>query len=139
MYDLTAIEVAVLDKLLSGDDSVLECLRSQLRFAKILSREHTGVGQYSKFTFTTPVVPLEGQPSFCFGDVRAAITGVPNGAGFLLWIEQGLISELEAYTYQEEMPITVDEFVLMYNTDGERDIGSLRRTADWAGWPGLIS
>ncbi len=134
MSIFTPFEKDLLDLLLSGEDPVLTCLSLQLKSAVVRCREYTGVGQYTTFEFTSPVKPLEGQPSFCFGDVLAKVDGVPSGVGCVLWIDQGLIDTLEIYTYQEELPTDIQAFAVRYLTDsGLRDLETLRSTA---GWPG---
>ena len=117
---------------MSGDDPILESLSLQLNSANVQQREHTGVGQYTSIGFSSPVMPLAGQPSFCLGDVLADVYGVPSGVGFILWVDQGVISTLEIYTYQEELPSEVQTFSVRYNTNsGQRDLESLRGTAGW--------
>lgn len=131
MINFTPFEESVLAKLLAGDDPVLKRLSSQLQNAKAASREHTGVGQYIDITFTNPVQAIDGEPSFRFGDVRAEVDGVPNGVGVQLWIDRGLMREIEIYTYQEEWPAIVQKFSLSYDTGGERDLEALRCTVGW--------
>ena len=53
-----------------------------------------------------------------FGDVRAEMEGLQHGAGFLIFIECGVIHNLEGYTYDEDWPDEVRGFTLR-NIDSE--------------------
>jgi hypothetical protein len=44
------------------------------------------------------------------GDVGAEIAGLQLGAGFLLFIRDGVVSFLEGFTYDESWPERTDEF-----------------------------
>ena len=131
MYDLTDLEVAVLEKILAGNDEVLSCLRAQLPFAKASCREHTGVGQFTDMAFSSPVTPIEGEPSFGIGGVVAEVNGVPYGGGFRLYIEKGLVNCLEIHAFGGEWPTLVTSFSLQYGNGGHRDLDALRLTPGW--------
>lgn len=131
--DFTPLESKVLEWLLDGEDPVLEVLREQYGLSKVASREYTGVGFYLYFEVkSTKNAILDAsnvKKSFCFGDVDVVIT---SGAkhqrvGFLLWIENGYLHSLEAYTYGlEKWPVEIDEFQLRY-LGNHRDLNDLRQ------------
>jgi hypothetical protein len=64
--------------------------------------------------------------SFKFGDVVAEIEGLKHGAGFLLFITDGALDELEGYCYDEAWPKEVIGFKLAYFGGSERDMKSLK-------------
>lgn len=124
MTTLTNLEKAVLSKLLDGDHPVLALLRQQVKFCRCSKREMTGVGFYTELnvgTFTGPRPELD----LTFGDVDAEIDGLQFGAGFVLYVESGLLVMLEGYTFGEPWPDRIDEFQLSYTTGGERDMIAL--------------
>jgi hypothetical protein len=67
--------------------------------------------------------------SFCFGDVDVvALNGTfQQRVGFLLWIKDGYLESLEAYTYGDgKWPEKYDNFQINY-IGNERNIKELRR------------
>jgi hypothetical protein len=127
---LTPLESEVLRWLLAGEDSVLAALREQFTLASVLSRSLTGHGFYLEFTVPTSVTKLHERfrvkPDFCFGDVKASIDSLEHGAGFLLWVKDGILDLLEGYTYGETWPASVESFELQYITGDNRDLSGLR-------------
>jgi len=135
MNDLTftSLENQVLEWLLAGDNPVLNMLRQQLHSSRIESRQYTGVGYYLKFDVPHNKNRLlessKAKPSFCFGDVNVVIRigNYEQMVGFLLWVEDGYLDQLEVYTYgDEKWPDMFDEFKLSY-MDDPRDLDDLRR------------
>ncbi len=125
------LEEQVLQMLLAGDDPALVTLRYQLELAKRSAREYTGVGFFTHFDVPQEVPRLSGNPSIKFGDVIAEMDGLQRGAGFLLFIENGALSMLEGYTYEEPWPQKVARFELSYTSGTTRDLSALRKTIGW--------
>lgn len=117
---LNQFESDVLAKLLEGDKPELVILREQLAKARV-SRKMTGVGFYLEFTFDNGVPRLDAQ-SLQFGDVEAEIKGLEHGAGFLLFVRDGLLLMLEAYTYDEPWPAQIESYKLRYHSESERQL-----------------
>jgi hypothetical protein len=88
--DLEPLEQAVLRKLLDGDHPVLAALRGQLTGVTAKSRERSGVGFFTEFSVLKTVTPAP-VAKLRFGDVQATIDGLRHGAGFLLYVDDGLI------------------------------------------------
>ena len=129
----TPLENQVLELLLAGQDPVLTALREQMGTAKIESREFTGVGFYLNFEIPTNskghLDVLAVKQHFCFGDVRAYfdVGDRRQEVGFLLWIKDGYLDNLEAYTYGfEKWPDEDKPFHLFY-FGNKRDFDYLRR------------
>jgi hypothetical protein len=127
------LERQVLKLLLNGDDPMLNSLRQQLCSSRNLSRQFSGVGYYLRFDVPKQkvknVMPSNVKSSFCFGDVNGNITigDYQQMIGFLLWVENGYLNQLEVYTYGgEKWPDKFDEFQLSY-MDDPRDLDSLRQ------------
>lgn len=124
---LSLIEEAVLKKLLVGNLPLLVQLQQQLEVCSVAKREFTGVGFY-----TTLVVPesIRKTPGidFKFGDVIGEIAGLHNGAGFLLYVKDGILDMLEGYSYNESWPSPVNDFSLKYMKGEKRDWVALEKT-----------
>jgi hypothetical protein len=130
MSNLTALENRVLEMLLHGDDETLSVFRQQANEATVLSRQLTGVGFFTKFAVRPQAPRVEGRPTFKFGDVNGIASNVRHGLGFLLYIEDGVISALEGYTYDEPWPDEPHDLSLTYVTGQDRDLRKLK--AHWA-------
>jgi hypothetical protein len=129
--NLTPLEMEVMNWLLDGDDPVLKALKHQFSLVDEITRENTGHGFYLSFQYAKKPESINSylpvKPNFCFGDVEASIDSLKNGAGFLLWIEAGVLDHLEGYAYDEEWPLQINQFTLRYLYEGERDLEELRR------------
>jgi hypothetical protein len=101
--------------LLDGDHPVLAVLRRQLPGLEVTERKFTGVGFFATFSTNgaapPATIPAGGSP---FGDVEATISGMAHGAGFLRWLKDGRLHELEGYSYDEPWPEQVAAFSLKY-------------------------
>src|SRR5262245_46547445 len=129
MTDLTELERAVLQKLLSGDHPVLALLREQVKVCRCTKREFTGVGFYdyldvSAYTGPRPDINLK------LGDVIAEIDRLQHGAGFILYVEAGRFAMLEGHTFGEAWPDRIDAFELSYFSGEERNWQALTRLLD---------
>ncbi|MCX5741652.1 MAG: hypothetical protein NT062_04030 [Proteobacteria bacterium] len=125
MTALNEIEGAVLDKLLAGEIPTLQILRSQRDHLCVMKREFTGVGFYTEFGHPPGAARLRAPMRVRFGDVLADIRGLEHGAGFVLFIDDGLITMLEGYsTANEPWPELTAPLSLRY-LPPERDLGPL--------------
>lgn len=123
---MTLLEKEVMKLLLDGANPALAVLRQQLEYARVAKRENTGVGFYTKFTIPENVRRLDDGKSFKIGDVVAEIEGLKHGAGFLLFVTDGALDELEGYCYDEAWPKEVIGFKLAYFGASERDMKPLK-------------
>ena len=123
--DLTELERSVLDKLLTGEHPVLEALRRQLCGCRVRKRELTGCGFFTELQVdrALPAAPTIAK-KLRIGDVEAKITGLEQGAGFVLFVNNGYLDMLEGYSYDEPWPESVSEFELRY-TGESRGVESL--------------
>ena len=126
----TDLERSVIEMLLAGNHPVLEALRRQFQVSSVTKRELTGCGFFTYFAVDRTAVASIDQESFRIGDVDATIPGLQHGAGFVLFVEDGYVDNLEGYTYDESWPASVSGFNLTY-TGGSRDVKGLR--LDFAG------
>ena len=124
-HELSLIEEAVLKKLLDGDLPLLTLLRQQLELCTVVKRELTGFGFYTTVTVPENISRIAGL-NFKFGDVAGEIPGLPSGAGFLLYVKDGVLEMLEGYSYDEPWPESIDSFDLTYLKGEERDWNALK-------------
>lgn len=109
--ELTALERAVIASLLSPEHPVTEALRYQADHCRIASREFTAVGFYTALEVPQDAPPAPVAPGrLNLGDVTAVIDGLDHGAGFVLWIEDGVLQVLEGFSYDEPWPQEIRGF-----------------------------
>ena len=120
MNTLSALEKAVLEKLLSGETEWYRILQKQISALRVTERKMTGVGFFTRCSIPDDVSKLPDRARFQIGDVSADINGLKHGAGFVLFIEDGQIDTLEGYTYDEPWPQEVRSFHLYYDGTSER-------------------
>lgn len=125
MNNLDSVEQMVLDKLLEGRDIGLDVLRQQAGQMSVASREMTGVGFFTHFVVPLEAPRLEKPGTYKFGDVTGETKSLQNGVGFLLTVKNGVIAELEGYTYDEPWPAVLGDIELNYNNPYSRDLGEL--------------
>jgi len=111
--EFSALESDVVRTLLTGDAPGLQVLREQWSQARLLHREATGVGFFTHFSLPLGVHRLS-KANARIGDVLADVAGLQNGAGFILWVEAGVISCLEGYSFGEDWPSDIDRYALRY-------------------------
>lgn len=130
--ELTLLEREVVKLLLEGDDPVLDVLRKQTRFLSAAKREYTGHGFFTHFRVPENAPRLADTVSFKVGDVEASMDGLQYGAGFLLYVERGMVSLLEGYSYEEPWPAKVKRFTVGY-VGGQRNLDEISKTWKQAG------
>jgi hypothetical protein len=129
--NIDKLEQQVLQMLLEGDDPALAILRIQFGLAKRKPREMSGVGFFTYLDVPEDAPRLTNNASLRFGDVSAEIDGLEHGAGFVLFVDDGVLTTLEAYTYDEPWPPLVTGYELSYMNKPYRDWQSLRATPGW--------
>jgi hypothetical protein len=117
--DLTPLERAVIEALVSRDEPGYGELRQQLRSCRVSRREMTGVGFYAKVEVDPNAPPAPASVGNPLGhghdfpdDVYADLEGLQHGAGFVLWLANGQLETLEGFTYGEPWPSEVVDFAV---------------------------
>lgn len=107
---LSKLESAVLDLLMSRDQPGYDALRAQRSGCSARGREQSSAGFYTELEVSPDASPADmglvgnplGQGHDFPEDVAADIEGLESGAGFLLWLKDGRLSQLEGYSYLED-------------------------------------
>jgi hypothetical protein len=90
---------------------------------KIRSIELSGVGFFANLE-VPPDAPRATPPNITGGDARIDLSGVEHGAGCLLFVRNGHLNMLEAYTFDEDWPEPVHD-----SWNRERDSDPARMTS----------
>ncbi|MGD1935709.1 MAG: hypothetical protein ACFB0Z_14625 [Candidatus Phaeomarinobacter sp.] len=88
----------VLTLILDGEVHGLDVLRKQLDLAQVTRREFTGRGFFSTLAIPEDAPRLNYLGGAAIGDVQLTSSLLENGAGFVLFLEHGVLDELECYT-----------------------------------------
>lgn len=115
ILSLDPLELAVLELVLVGDHPVLVTLRSQLEGIEVRKRELTGVGFVTELIVAKQTNKLPSGTRLRFGDVEGTIPGLTHGAGFLVFVDDGVLTLLEGYSYSESWPSNISGFALRYS------------------------
>jgi hypothetical protein len=109
---LSPLEKAVLEMMLEKPNEHIEVIRQQLAHAQVGRREFTGVGFFTRFLIPSDATVRRDLPNMEIRNVAAEFPGMQHGAGFVLFIRDGVISMLEGFTYDEPWPEQTDKFSL---------------------------
>jgi hypothetical protein len=95
------LERVVMARLLEPDIPIAPELRAQYAAATVVSRELTGVGFFIDYAVPA-TVPRIVPPNLEMGETATLTNGI--AVGFLLFVRDGVIAMLEAYTYDDPWP-----------------------------------
>ena len=118
MENLYPLERAVLEAIARQVPDYSNALSRQLTQARVIGRKNTGVGFYT-------TVDISSDDRVCgvtspIGDVGATVDHLQHGMGFLLWLKEGRIHELEGYSYAGESTSDLDFERVHFETVGPR-------------------
>jgi hypothetical protein len=123
-------ETQVMAMLLHGEHAILAALRDQLAVASIAGREFTGVGFFTRFDVPPTVARLPSLRQATIQDVRADVAGLQHGAGFILFVDGGVLDTLECYIYEDAWPANASLNRLYYVRPKQGRYGSLMETTE---------
>jgi hypothetical protein len=123
------LEQKLMDMFLSGNEPILETLRTQYKNSTINSREFTGVGFYTHYLVNPKTAISTNKKSFELTDITATISKMEDALGFVLFVRDGYISWLEGYTIALDFwPTDYSDVNLIYNyPEGKRDLNILQK------------
>lgn len=113
--NLTLLEKAVLEMMIEDSGEHFETIKQQLAAASIGRREFSGVGFFSHFIVQSSATINRDLPDMELKNVGAEFPDLKHGAGFVLFIRDGVINMLEGFTYDENWPEKIDVFKLFKN------------------------
>ena len=93
-------EQATMYKLLEEDTAINRVLREQYKYATVINRDFTGVGFFTHLSIPSHIATVKEPIAHGYGDVRFILNGGVGG-GVVLFIEQGVMTCLEGYSYTE--------------------------------------
>jgi len=126
MSELTHLEQAVLHALLDGDHPALVALRGQLPGLSVVHRIATPTA------FSTVLRPGRASPRapvaasrVVLDDLHADVPGLPGGAAFALFVDDGWLARLEGSTFGREAWPDDLAGLTLHHDDPERDLSDL--------------
>lgn len=109
---LTSIELQALNLLLEGSDERLQVLRAQLPAIESTASTRSGVGIFTKFRLAKDAIPLPNRGSFALSDVDAEVNSGEVYCGFILFVKEGFLDELESVCHYGDWPENIRQFRL---------------------------
>lgn len=100
MCDFTELETAVLHAIFAETPDLRNELESQFKTAKVIARENSGVGFFTKISVSEDVPPV-ACPSPLGREIGASVQGLDHGMGFVLFLKDGRLRTLEGFTYDD--------------------------------------
>ena len=103
-----------------SNNEVASKILKQYKNSTIVNREFTGVGFFTYFQIDDKKLFLKDNSSLKIGGIHAEINGLKYGAGFILFVENGAINNLEGYSYGDDgWPEVITDYKLyLVNSDG---------------------
>lgn len=116
------LEEILMETLLGGGGLILSSLRAQASLIERRERFFSGKGFATTFRLGHAAEPLPGNPNLTIRDVNGAERSLANGFGVILFVEDGLIESLEAFTYGEDWPKQLTDVELSLDDTSIRTI-----------------
>lgn len=105
------LERQVVERILMAEAASYPGLISHLEALAVNSRRYTGVGVYTDFRPTTELEPCRSCPTTLRlgGKVVGYVGAQELLAGFVLYVDEGIITTLESFVYDGQWPTTADQ------------------------------
>lgn len=121
MVTLEQIIDETMDVVLSGDTTILNILQNQYKTSSITNIEKSPVGCFVEFEISGNATKIDKKSAY-IGDVFIECEQLNSEIGVILFVEEGVISMLEFYTYgDDEMPERFEKYRFYYE-NGQRDL-----------------
>jgi len=120
MNGFISFEKTVIENiLLYSEREYIDKIRQQYKNADVVTRKFTGIGFFTHFSVADKSLYLNEDINFKLGGIYAEINDIKYGTGFVLYVSNGVITQLEGYTYREAWPEEITEYKLyIVNKDG---------------------
>lgn len=102
---MNPLERQVMEFALRGEHPALDVMREQLTAATVSRREYTGVGFFTHFAIADSVRRLPSTGRIVIGDVYAEVSDLKYGAGFLVFLDRGILDMLECFIVEDAWPV----------------------------------
>ncbi len=126
MTDANLLEERVLEMMVSQfKDSRARYLRDQIHSARVVRRTFTGCGFFVDIEVPETSAAVPDEPRFQLSGVCGNSPRLRHGIGFVLFVERGRLSMLEAFTYDEPWPSDLEQIALAYAPEetGSAELG----------------
>ena len=102
--DFDSIELYVMKKILLDGNVDHAILMKQYNNLISVQRKVSPCGWYTDFTIKDNTEKIVEKKLFRIGEIVLQVSGLESGIGFGLYVENGQIATLEAYTFEEDLP-----------------------------------
>ena len=109
--DFLIFEKDIINAILRANDNT-QILMKQYAVACVKQRIYTGVGFYTDYEVMDDSLRVSNE-SLRLGGIEVEIAEIPNGCDFILYVENGMISCLEGYTYADPWPEHIKKYKIV--------------------------
>jgi hypothetical protein len=109
---LTPLERGILEALAAEDGPYAAIVRAQLPALGVISRNVSSAGFFTRFSSTN--ADFDTAVTTRYSDIIVNLPQLKSGLGTLLFIDQGRVTALEAYTFGEELPVEIGSFEITF-------------------------
>jgi len=106
--NIVDLEKGIIERMFADNHIIPRTLFKQWRASIDKKIEVTRTGFFVHYTLPPDAPTLNGKPNFQVTNIRAEISGLKYGAGFVLFVRKGRIDMLEGYTYEEGWPAFIE-------------------------------
>jgi|LSQX01.2.fsa_nt_gb hypothetical protein len=119
MKNFIAFEKSVMEKIfLFSENEYKDKIWRQYKNSVVKSRKFFVKGFYTDFSVTDNSLYLSNDVNIELGDIHAEINGLKYGAGFIVFVRNGVISLLEGYSYGDDVwPKKIEKYKFMLIKD----------------------
>lgn len=100
MAAFTPLELAALNSIFEETPELAASLKAQLADATVTKRMNSGAGFLTTICVPADTDPVSG-PSVLGEETGARVIGLEHGLGFVLFLSDGRLRQLEGYAYGE--------------------------------------
>lgn len=112
-FQISNLERDVLEEIFRNYPELSNMLKKQIA-ASSIEREFTEVGFFLNFKVQDlNIIRLPNNISTTLGNINASIEGLEYGAGFVLFLKEGVIDTLEGFSYGEKWPVKVENYKII--------------------------
>jgi hypothetical protein len=104
MAGLNKLEILILEKALSQEGEGNGCLLSQIPYLEPIERSYNNAGFFTLFKLIDLSKKCPFLDRLVISNVEGHVTGLSYGAGFVVFVEDGVIASVEGAPYGEDWP-----------------------------------
>jgi len=129
VFEKTSLQTIICNDIPGASDTDIKRLLEQVEVANVKERIIYEKAFFTSYYYQTEV-KRASVPTGYYGSMQALVPCLPDGIGFGLYIDNGMIASFEGYTYGAPWPKDLSRFELVHLVETE-DGGNWFPKASW--------